>query len=63
MLTHRQFEKIVNLVHDIEINSYQLAIEQCEGYSYSGIEVAQKDLDKAKSNFIQYLEMLKWNTE
>lgn len=63
MLTHRQFEKIVNLVRDIEINSYQLAIEQCEGYSYGGIEVAQKDLDKAKSNFIQYLEMLKRNTE
>ncbi|EFW3029407.1 hypothetical protein FVV72_01020 [Shigella flexneri] len=38
MLTREQFEKIIKLARDIEIDSYQLAVEHCEGYSYDGMQ-------------------------
>lgn len=60
MLTREQFEKIIKLARDIEIDSYQLAVEHCEGYSYDGIEAAKKDLDKSKAKLVQYLEMIRW---
>ncbi|XAO17769.1 hypothetical protein [Escherichia phage FL44] len=63
MLTREQFEKIIKLARDIEIDSYQLAVEHCEGYSYNGIEAAKKDLDKSKAKLVQYLEMIRWNNE
>ncbi|QBQ79984.1 hypothetical protein KMC07_gp099 [Escherichia phage vB_EcoM_G8] len=63
MLTREQFEKIIKLARDIEIDSYQLAVEHCEGYSYDGIEAAKKDLDKSKAKLVQYLEMIRWNNE
>lgn len=63
MLTREQFEKIIKLAHDIEIDSYQLAVEHCEGYSYDGIESAKKDLNKSKAKLVQYLEMIRWNNE
>ena len=63
MLTREQFEKIIKLAHGIEIDSYQLAVEHCEGYSYDGIEAAKKDLDKSKVKLVQYLEMIRWNNE
>ncbi|EKD6720786.1 molybdopterin-guanine dinucleotide biosynthesis protein MobD [Shigella sonnei] len=63
MLTCEQFEKIIKLARDIEIDSYQLAVEHCEGYSYDGIEAAKKDLDKSKAKLVQYLEMIRWNNE
>ncbi len=63
MLTREQFEKIIKLARDIEIDSYQLAVEHCEGYSYDGIEAAKRDLDKSKVKLVQYLEMIRWNNE
>lgn len=63
MLTHEQFKKIIKLARDIEIDSYQLAVEHCEGYSYDGIEAAKRDLDKSKAKLVQYLEMIRWNNE
>ena len=63
MLTREQFEKIIKLARDIEIDSYQLAVEHCEGYSYEGIAAAKKDLDKSKAKLVQYLEMIRWNNE
>lgn len=35
MLTREQFEKIIKLARDVEIDSYQLAVEHCEGYSHT----------------------------
>lgn len=59
MLTIEQIEKILKLARDVEINSYELAVEHCEGYSYSGVEVCERDLKSSKEELIAYLNELK----
>ncbi|AIZ02449.1 hypothetical protein AVV67_gp105 [Escherichia phage vB_EcoM_VR25] len=59
MITLEQIEKIIKLARDIEIDSYELAVEHCEGYSYSGIEQCKRDLNSSKANLVEYLNGLK----
>lgn len=59
MLTTEQIEKIIKLACDIEIDSYELAVEHCEGYSYSGIEQCKRDLNGSKEKLVAYLNELK----
>lgn len=59
MLTTEQIEKIIKLARDVEINSYELAVEHCEGYSYSGIEQCKRDLANSKAALVGYLNELK----
>lgn len=59
MLTTEQIEKIIKLARDVEINSYELAVEHCEGYSYSGIAVCESDLKSSKERLVAYLNELK----
>ncbi|QZB89732.1 hypothetical protein T4583L_100 [Escherichia phage T4] len=59
MLTREQFEKIIKLAHDIEIDSYQLAVEHCEGYSYDGIEAASTEA--SKNGMQQKVDMSFWD--
>ncbi|AIZ02740.1 hypothetical protein AVV66_gp103 [Escherichia phage vB_EcoM_VR26] len=59
MITLEQIEKIIKLARDIEIDSYELAVEHCEGYSYSGIEQCKRDLNGSKEKLVAYLNELK----
>ncbi|UPW37814.1 hypothetical protein ESCO10_00202 [Escherichia phage vB_EcoM_ESCO10] len=59
MLTTEQIEKIIKLARDIEITSYELAVEHCEGYSYSGIEACNRDLKNSKEKLVAYLNEIK----
>ncbi|AND76039.1 hypothetical protein KNT86_gp179 [Enterobacteria phage vB_EcoM_IME341] len=59
MLTTEQCAKILKLAIEIERDSNDLAVEMCEGYSYSGIERCKRDLAKSKQALVDYLEELK----
>ncbi|AIZ02158.1 hypothetical protein VR20_100 [Escherichia phage vB_EcoM_VR20] len=59
MLTTEQIEKIIKLAWHIENASNDLAVELCEGYSYSGIEQCKRDLNNSKANLVEYLNGLK----
>ncbi|QUL77651.1 molybdopterin-guanine dinucleotide biosynthesis protein [Yersinia phage vB_YenM_P8] len=59
MLTTEQIEKIIKLAWHIENASNDLAVEYCEGYSYSGIEQCKRDLNSSKEELIAYLNELK----
>lgn len=59
MLTTEQIEKIIKLASNIERDSNDLAVELCEGYSYSGLEACKRDLNNSKEELITYLNGLK----
>lgn len=58
MLTTEQIEKIIKLATNIEHDSNDLAVELCEGYSYSGIEACKRDLANSKAALVAYLKEL-----
>lgn len=59
MLTTEQIGKIIKLAQHIENASNDLAVEYCEGYSYSGIEQCKRDLANSKAALVEYLNELK----
>ncbi|AZV01021.1 hypothetical protein KNU35_gp210 [Escherichia phage vB_EcoM_005] len=59
MLTTEQIEQILKLATAVERDSYDIAVEQCEGYSYSGIEQCKRDLANSKAALVGYLNELK----
>jgi len=59
MLTTEQIEQILKLATAIERDSYDIAVEHCEGYSYSGIEQCKRDLANSKAALVEYLNGLK----
>ncbi|WPJ21440.1 hypothetical protein [Salmonella phage vB_SalD_ABTNLS3] len=59
MLTTEQIEQILKLAQHIENASNDLAVEYCEGYSYSGIEQCKRDLNGSKEKLVAYLNELK----
>lgn len=59
MLTTEQIEQILKLATAIERDSYDIAVEHCEGYSYSGIEQCKRDLNGSKEKLVAYLNELK----
>lgn len=59
MLTTEQIEQILKLASNIERDSNDLAVEYCEGYSYSGMEQCKRDLNSSKEELIAYLNGLK----
>lgn len=58
MLTTEQCAKILKLAIEIERDSNDLAVEMCEGYSYSGIEQCKRDLANSKAALAEYLKEL-----
>lgn len=59
MLTTEQCVKILKLAIEIERDSNDLAVEMCEGYSYSALNESKRDLAKSKQALVDYLEELK----